>query len=157
MDPNANTVAPTLTLSVIVSAVSGGLAGAIFTFFAQKSLQKRATQASLRQNGIQDFKVWTSKAYELYMANEAKWAGGVRPIDAKGTLSNSEYLDLLNAADLSIKTVFNDSEYAEFRDFAKRMEKSLVDAYSRGELLPFEDYHTRREELVRHLVEKLWN
>lgn len=70
-----NTVTAAVIISAGVSAVTGGLAGAVYNSRAQKKLQKRSMHASLRQKGIQDFIAWTSKAYELYMANEATWAG----------------------------------------------------------------------------------
>ncbi|MCX6611951.1 MAG: hypothetical protein NTW74_13995 [Acidobacteria bacterium] len=145
-----------LTLQIVVSAVTGGLAGAIITSIVQRRMQVRLMNATLRHNAINDLKTWTSKAYQLYMANEATWAGANRPHNADGTLKNPEYTTLRNAADLAIKTTFDGNSYTTFEDFAQRLETSLYEAFTKGQILPFEDFHVRREELVQQLLARLW-
>lgn len=113
-------------------------------------------QASLRQSAIQDLKAWTSKAYELYMVNEATWLGENRPPRATATSTQSEYMSLRDIADLAINTTFDKDQYTDFKDFADRLEKSLVESFMHGTPLGFEDFYAQREQLVKRLLERLW-
>lgn len=144
----------------MIAACTGGLAGAIVSTAAapiiQSWLQRRSVKASLRQNAIYDLKAWTAKSYELYMATEATWIGGDRPPGEKGTLVNPLYAGLRNAADLSIKTAFGTQQQELFTEFATWMEKSLFKAFAQSEMFPFEEFHSRQEQLTAELLKNLW-
>ncbi|HEX4277310.1 MAG TPA: hypothetical protein VHZ74_18265 [Bryobacteraceae bacterium] len=89
------------------------------------------------------------------MRTEVTWAGANPPREVKGTVADPEYLELLNEADISIKTAFKESEYQGFRAFVTWFERTLGSAFSKGDLLNFAEYHQKRSVLVSALNEQI--
>lgn len=80
-----------------------------------------------------------------------------RPPGAESTMTNPEYMNLRNAADVAIRTTFPDDLYVGFRKFADWLEKALFKAFAKGELLPFEDFYSERDKLISQLLDRLWD
>jgi hypothetical protein len=145
--------------SKAIPFLSGGLAGAVLTLaltpWVQRSVQKSVIRLTGKKDAIRDVVDWTSKAYTLYMGNEAKWAAGVRPQDATATLFSPEYQLSRTLADVMVKTNFSADRYTEFKSFADWLEKALHLAYAQGESFPFEEFHRGVEGVISSLAKAI--
>jgi hypothetical protein len=145
--------------TIAFSTCSGGLAGAILnlcmTPLVPRRVQRNIMKSTNRKEAVRAYRDWTSKAYDLYMRTEVTWAGANPPREVKGTVADPEYLELLNEADISIKTAFKESEYQGFRAFVTWFERTLGSAFSKGDLLNFAEYHQKRSVLVSALNEQI--